>query len=174
MSFSSKKQKTEVNTMSENIVHMLGRLVEEPKLNYTQSGSAMAIIRIATDRRFISKDKKNITDYHKLIIWNQAGELAAQTLHKGNRIFVTGSIQNDNYTDKNGVKHYGYAINVDRFSYIERKNDNKPEQQNSAPVQNQETQQAEVPAAASTPLPDYPDKKATGFSAMGDGEVVKF
>ena len=174
MSISSKNQKTEVNIMSENIVHMLGRLVEEPKLNYTQSGSAMAIIRIATDRRFISKDKKNITDYHKLIIWNQAGELAAQTLHKGNRIFVTGSIQNDNYTDKNGVKHYGYAINVDRFSYIERKNESKPEEQNSAPAQTQESQQAEVPAAASTPLPDYPGKNPNGFDNMGDGEVVKF
>lgn len=160
--------------MTENIVHLLGRLVEEPKLNYTQSGTAMAIIRIATDRRF-SKDKKTPTDYHKLIIWNQAGELAAQTLHKGNRVFVTGSIQNDNYVDKNGTKHYGYAISVDRFSYIERKADSKPNEQYSETAPKQEVkQQAEVPAAASAALPDYRPNNQNEFENMGDGEIVKF
>ena len=151
--------------MSENICHLLGRLVKDPVLKYTQSGGAMAIMTLATDRKFISKSGKAITDFHKVIIWNKSAEIVAQTLHKGNRIFVTGSIENDNYIDNNGIKHYGYAIRAERFGYIDRKSESDTEQE----------QQMENPDITKTDEPDdtKPDI-SQGLPSMEDGAIIPF
>ena len=154
--------------MSENICHLLGRIIKEPVLKYTQSGGAMAIIILATDRKFISKTSKINSDFHRVIIWNRSAELAAQTLHKGNRIFVTGSIENSNYTDKNGNKQYGYVIRADRFGYIDRKaeadNESETSDTQGCSFENPEDKLPEKPEIS-------PEQK---LPSMEDGEIISF
>ena len=145
---------------------MLGRLVKDPVLKYTQSGGAMAILVIATDRTFISKSGKAETDFHKVIIWNKAAEIVAQTLHKGNRIFVSGSVENDNYTDNNGIKHYGYVIRADRFSYVDKKSEAGTKQ----------TQQPQNTDTIKTELPNNTAENDTdkALPSMEDGAIIPF
>ena len=136
--------------MSENICHILGTLTKDPELRYSKNGTPLAILRIATERKLSSKvTKEKITDFHNAKIWGESAELIAQTFKKGQRIFITGNIENENYVDSQGIKHYGYAINIKSFSYIEKKEKqaeqvNEPNPEEKTDFKNQDMQSGEI------------------------------
>lgn len=96
-----------------NKVILQGRLTREPELKTTQSGLSVVRFSVAVDRNF--KDEQTggyQADFIDCIAWRKTAEFVQQYFHKGNPIIVEGSIQNDNYTDSQGVKHYGYIVSV--------------------------------------------------------------
>ncbi len=96
-----------------NMVILAGRLCGEPELRQTASGVSTCQFRIAVNRRF--KDKQTgqyETDFFGCTAWRQTAEFIASHFHKGDGIEIAGSVQNDDYTDKNGVKHYSDRIQV--------------------------------------------------------------
>jgi len=90
-----------------NRVELIGNLGQDPQLRYTQNGSAVVTLSVATSESWTSKDgeKKERTDWHRVVIWGKLAEVAAEHLAKGSPVYLCGKLQTRSY-DKNGEKRY--------------------------------------------------------------------
>src|SRR5262245_39470238 len=91
-----------------NRVMLLGNLGADPELRFTQGGSAVLNMRIATTESYLDKDKvrRERTEWHNVVIWGKRGEALAKILTKGSTIFVEGSLRTSSYDDRDGNKRY--------------------------------------------------------------------
>ena len=106
-----------------NKVFLSGNLTRDPEVRYTQSGMAYAKMGIAVTRPYSSKNSEGqtITDFFNLTSWNKQAEFCGRYFQKGSRVLVEGRIENNNYEDKNGVKHYGVNITVENIEFADSK-----------------------------------------------------
>ena len=106
-----------------NKVILSGNLTRDPEVRYTQSGTAYAKMGIAVNRPYTSKNTEGqpTVDFFNMTSWGKTAEFCGRYLKKGSRVLVEGRIQNDNYEDKNGVKHYGVSIMVDNIEFAGNK-----------------------------------------------------
>lgn len=112
-----------------NKVIIMGRLTRDPDFKQTQSGVAMCKFSVAVERQF--KDKmtgERQTDFLDCTAFRGTAEFVSRYFNKGNMILVEGNIQNNNYTDNNGVKHYSNNIMVENVSFCGGKNESNTEQ----------------------------------------------
>lgn len=112
-----------------NKVILIGRLVADPEIRYTQSGKAVASYRLAVDRPF-KQDGQQEADFINCVAWGKTGEFAGNYLHKGTKIAVEGRIQTGSY-EKDGVKHYTTDIVVDRHEFCESRSSGQAATANS-------------------------------------------
>jgi single-strand DNA-binding protein len=103
-----------------NKVILMGRLVADPELKQTQSGLPMCRFRIAVDRGF-TKGEERQADFFNVVAWRQTAEFISRYFSKGKMIIVEGKVQNDNYTDQQGVKHFSCQIIADNCTFGESK-----------------------------------------------------
>ena len=106
-----------------NKVILMGRLTRDPEVRYGQGANQTAIGRfsIAVDRRF-KREGQPEADFFNCTAFGKTGEFVEKYLKKGTKVVVVGSVQNDNYTDKNGNKVYSTQIMVDEVEFAESKN----------------------------------------------------
>lgn len=108
-----------------NRVILMGRIVADPELRQTQSGVSMCRVRIAVDRRFSRSGEERQSDFFDVTCWRQTAEFVCKYFTKGRMIHVEGTLQNDNYTDQNGVKRYSTNIIADNVAFCgDRRQDN--------------------------------------------------
>ena len=84
---------------------LMGRLVRDPELRHTQSGTAVASFTLAVDRDF--KDKQTgekATDFIDIVTWRQTAEFVSRYFTKGRMAVVEGRLQIRDWTDKEGGK----------------------------------------------------------------------
>jgi len=105
-----------------NKVIMMGRLTRDPEVRYGQgSNTAVCKYSIAVDRRF-KREGQPEADFFNCTVFGKGAEFAEKYLKKGTKIVISGSIQNDNYTNKDGQKVYSTQIIVDEQEFAESKN----------------------------------------------------
>jgi single-strand DNA-binding protein len=92
-----------------NKIILMGRLTGDPEVRYTQDSKAVASFNFAVNRRF---DREN-TDFFRCVAFGKTAEGIEKMVKKGTKLVVAGSIQNNNYTDKNGVKRYEMQVIVE-------------------------------------------------------------
>ncbi|MBO6109131.1 MAG: single-stranded DNA-binding protein [Eubacterium sp.] len=104
-----------------NKVILMGNLARDPEVSYSQ-GSNMAIARfsIAINRRF-KRDGEPDADFFNCTAFGKTAEFVEKYFRKGSRMALTGRVENDNYTNKNGEKVYSVRIVVDEVEFAERK-----------------------------------------------------
>lgn len=105
-----------------NKVILMGRLTRDPEVRYGGS-SNMAIARfsIAVDRRF-KRDGEPTADFFNCTAFGKTGEFVEKYLKKGTKIVLDGEVRNDNYTNKEGQKVYGFQIIANNIEFAESKN----------------------------------------------------
>ena len=109
-----------------NTVILLGRLGKDPEISYTQSSTAIANLSIATtEKRKKGNEWEDVTEWHKVIFFGSQADAIGKYLSKGNRILITGRLQTNDWTDKEGKKHYQTEIIGNSFEFIDSKNDGK-------------------------------------------------
>lgn len=91
-----------------NKVFLLGNLGADPELRVTSGGQAVLNIRLATTENYVdgSKQRKERTEWHNVIVWGNRAEALSRILAKGSRILVEGRIQSSSYEGKDGQKRY--------------------------------------------------------------------
>ena len=106
-----------------NKVILMGRLTRDPEVRVSQGERQTNIGRfsIAVDRRF-KREGQPDADFFNCTAFGRQAEFIEKYLHKGTKVVVVGSIQNDNYTDNNGVQRYSVQIMVDEIEFAESKN----------------------------------------------------
>ena len=106
--------------MSLNKVMLIGNLGRDPEVRYTQSGTAVANFTLATNERWTDRDgnRQERTEWHRIVVWGKQAEIASQYLRKGRQIFVEGSLQTREWTDKEGQKRYTTEIKAFNFQML--------------------------------------------------------
>ena len=147
-----------------NKVILMGRLTRDPELKNTNSGIAMCRFSVAVERRYADKTTGERTaDFLDCTAFKGTAEFVSRYFTKGSMILVEGSIQNNNYTDNNGVKHYSNNILVDNVSFCGGKND----QNGAGQTETEQTDTAQPSQAKSDGLPDT----AAFEEVMTNGDV---
>ena len=106
-----------------NKVILMGRLTRDPEVRYSQGASQTAVGRfsIAVDRRF-KREGEPDADFFNCTAFGKQAEFVERYLHKGTKIVVSGRIQNDNYTNKDGQTVYSVRVMVEEIEFAESKN----------------------------------------------------
>ena len=108
-----------------NIVMLTGNLGRDPELRYTQFGTTVANMTIATTERYKGEAK---TEWHRLVAFGNTAEFAGNYLKKGSKVGVQGKIQTRTW-EKDGQKQYTTEIVVDKLEFL----DSKPKQESHTP-----------------------------------------
>lgn len=108
-----------------NNVQLIGRLVKDPELRYTQSGMAYARFTVAVDRG-LSREKRQelesrnqpTADFIGCVAWGRSAENISSYLSKGREIAIDGRIQTGSYNREDGTRVYTTDVVVNRFYFI--------------------------------------------------------
>lgn len=107
-----------------NKVILMGRLVRDPEVRYSQGENATAVARytLAVDRRFNRNNGEDSADFIGCVAFGRQAEFAEKYLHKGTKIALTGRIQTGSYTNKDGARVYTTDVVVEEQEFAESKN----------------------------------------------------
>lgn len=100
-----------------NSVCLMGRLTYEPELRMTPSGVAVISFQVACDRNYQKSGEERKADFIDVTAWRQTAEFVSRYFHKGSMIAIQGSIQTENYTDKDGNKRKQVQVVADQVSF---------------------------------------------------------
>jgi single-strand DNA-binding protein len=113
---------------SVNKVILLGNLGRDPEVRFTQGGTPVANFTMATTERWNdpSGEKKEKTEWHRIVVWGKQAEIAGEYLRKGRPVFVEGSLQTREWTDRDGNKRYTTEVRAQRLQLLGRPDDRGP------------------------------------------------
>jgi len=96
---------------------LLGNLGRDAEMRYTAGGTAVSTVSLATTEKWTDREgnKKEDTQWHRVIVWGETAESLQEYLTKGKQIFVEGKIQTKKWTDKQGVDKWTTEIRADRI-----------------------------------------------------------
>lgn len=103
------------------IIHGEFRLVDDPELRFTPSGQAVANVRLVAQNRKLNKDTNEWEDDENNIlwingsVWKQYAENVAESLRKGDLVFVSGKIRTRSWETNEGEKRSVCEINIDEI-----------------------------------------------------------
>ena len=95
-----------------NKVTLIGRLGAYPEVRYMPSGGAVANITLATNFRWKDKsgEKKESTEWHRVVFFNRLAEIAGEYLKKGGQVYVEGRLQTRKWQAQDGQDRYTTEI----------------------------------------------------------------
>ena len=110
---------------SVNKVILLGNLGRDPEVRFTQGGTPVANFTMATTDRWSdpSGEKKEKTEWHRIVVWGKQAEIAGEYLKKGRPVFIEGSLQTREWTDRDGNKRYTTEVRAQRLQLLGRPDD---------------------------------------------------
>ena len=102
---------------SVNKAILVGNLGRDAEMRFTAGGTPVATVSLATTERFTDREgqKKEDTQWHRIVIWGKTAESLHEYLTKGKQIYVEGRIQTREWTDKEGQKVKTTEIRADRI-----------------------------------------------------------
>ena len=101
-----------------NRVILIGRLTAEPKLTYTQNGTAVATFTLAVDRfKKNAKGEKEV-DFINIVVWQKSAENCAEYLRKGSLAAVDGRLQLRSY-DKDGTRRWVTEVVAENVRFLD-------------------------------------------------------
>ena len=121
-----------------NKVVLVGRIVRDPEVRYSQGENPTAVARytIAVDRRF-KRDGEPTADFINCVTFGKSAEFVEKYFRKGLRISISGRITTNSYTNKDGIKVYTTEVTVEEQEFAESKAEseaNKTSVQQSVPT----------------------------------------
>lgn len=141
----------------------MGRLVADPEFRQTQSGIPVCRFRIAVNRPK-KQDGSQEADFIGCTAWRNTAEFISRYFGKGQMILVEGQLRNNDYTDNDGVKHYGMDVLVEQAQFTGSKNEDGQHQTQTQP-QRPASAQARQPQAA-------PVQQSLDIGDLGEFEEI--
>ena len=103
-----------------NSVQLLGRLVRDPEVRYTDGGATIASLTLAVDRRF-KQENGETADFISCKAFGKTAEFIEKYFVKGKKIALNGRIQTGSYTNKEGAKVYTTEVIIENVEFVESK-----------------------------------------------------
>lgn len=117
-----------------NRIEIIGRLGADPEVRVTQSGDSVATLSVATNEQWADRatgEIKELTEWHRVVLWQQLAEIAGKYLQKGSRIYAAGPIRTRKWTDQTGQERYSTEIRARDMMML----DDRQQQPQQAPQQ---------------------------------------
>lgn len=108
-----------------NKVILVGTLGKDVELKQFQNGGSLAAFSIATSESWTDKqtgERKEQTEWHKIVLNNRLAEIAAQYLRKGSKVYIEGSLRTRQWTDQNGQERYTTEIRGESMQMLDSPN----------------------------------------------------
>ncbi len=105
--------------MSINKFIGLGNVGQEPEINYTQDGKAIANFSLGMSENWTDKktnEKKQKTEWIRVVVFGNLANIVQTYVKKGSKVYVEGSLQTRKWTDKNGVEKYTTEVILQGFN----------------------------------------------------------
>lgn len=98
-----------------NKVQLIGNLTRDPELRYTPNGTAVCSVGLATNRSWTTEtgEKREETEFHRIVSWNKLAELCSQLLTKGRKVYVEGRLSTRTWTGQDGAQRTTTEIVID-------------------------------------------------------------
>ena len=109
---------------SVNKVILVGNLGADPETRYMPNGDAVCNIRVATTESWKDKqsgEKKEITEWHRVVFYRKLAEIAGQYLKKGSQVYLEGRIRTRKWTYKEGQERYTTEIEANEMQMLGRR-----------------------------------------------------
>ena len=130
-----------------NVVTLIGRLSKDPELRYSPQGMANTRITVAVDRGYNQQKRQEAeaqnqptADFINCVAFGKTAELIANYFNKGNRIGLEGRIQTGSYDKQDGTRVYTTDVLVSSVEFIEPRNTNQGNNQNTNYARRPQTQ----------------------------------
>ena len=102
--------------MADSTVTIVGNLTRDPELRFTAGGKGVASFGVAVGRRYqVNGEWQEKVSFFNIVAWDSLGENAAASLHKGNRIIVTGRLEQRDYETRESEKRNVVEIVADEL-----------------------------------------------------------
>lgn len=113
-----------------NRVQLIGNLTRDPELRYTPQGTAVCMFGLATNRTWMtdSGEKKEDTEFHRIVSWNKLAELCSQLLSKGRKVYVEGRISTRSWTGQDGAQRTTTEIVIEDMIILDNKRETQQEE----------------------------------------------
>ncbi len=106
---------------SVNKVILVGNVTWDPELKHTEGNKTVCSFGLATNRNWTSGDgeKKEETDFHRIVAWGKLGELCDKYLKKGRLVYVEGRLHSHSWTDNEGLQKVVTEIIADDVKFLD-------------------------------------------------------
>ena len=123
-----------------NRVILIGTLGRDPETKSFPNGGSLTQFSIATSESWTDKatgERKEHTEWHRIVLNNRLGEIAQQYLRKGSKVYIEGSLRTRQWTDQNGVERYATEVRGDSMEMLDSARQGDQGQQGYQASQNQ-------------------------------------
>jgi single-strand DNA-binding protein len=107
-----------------NKVTLIGNLTRDPELRHIKEGIPVASFGLATNRNWTegeTGEKREETDFHRIVAWRKLAELCDKYLKKGSRVYVEGRLHSHQWTDNEGLQKAVTEIIIDDLVMLDQK-----------------------------------------------------
>jgi single-strand DNA-binding protein len=109
-----------------NKVILVGRLGKDPEVRNLDNGAVVANFTVATSESYKDKttgEKKEITEWHNIVLWRGLAEIAQKYLHKGDMVYIEGKLRTRSW-EKEGVTRYTTEVVGDNMTMLSSRGSN--------------------------------------------------
>tara|TARA_R110002073_G_scaffold187669_1_gene346388 strand:- start:608 stop:1105 length:498 start_codon:yes stop_codon:yes gene_type:complete len=128
-----------------NKVIIIGNLGADPEARQFNNGGSVTNISVATSEQWTDKqsgEQREATEWHRVSLFNRLGEIAAQYLRKGSKVYIEGSLRTRKYQAPDGSDRYATEIRADKMQMLDSNDDNNKKISHSDRQKPQNDQQA--------------------------------
>ncbi len=106
-----------------NKVQIIGNLGADPEMRYTANGRAVATMRVACNRTYTTQDgdRREETEWVRVVAWARLAELASQYLAKGRQVYVEGRLQTREFEDREGQRRFMTEVVAQDIQFLDRR-----------------------------------------------------
>ena len=144
---------------SVNKVIIVGNLGKDPETRYAPSGDAVTNIVVATTETWKDKtsgEKREATEWHRVVFFGKLAEIAGQYLKKGSQVYLEGKLKTRKWQDKDGQDRFTTEINADEMKMLGSKGDGQ-QQEGQRPQQTQQRPPANTQRQPQGPAGGFSD-----------------
>lgn len=121
-----------------NKVILVGTLGRDPETKTFPNGGSLTQFSIATSESWTDKntgERKEHTEWHRIVASNRLGEIAQQYLKKGSKVYIEGKLKTRQWIDQNGQERYTTEISANELQMLDSKGDSNYQQNQSQNTQ---------------------------------------
>ncbi|MFA4936837.1 MAG: single-stranded DNA-binding protein [Patescibacteria group bacterium] len=123
--------------MNLNKAMIIGNITRDPESRTTPNGTTVTSFSVATNLRWTDKSgqKQDKAEFHNIVAWRKLGEICAQYLKKGSKIYIEGRIQTRSWQDQQGQKHWRTEIVAENMIMLDKIGNSQPETTPTQPAE---------------------------------------
>jgi len=151
-----------------NRATLIGNLGKDPEIRYTPDGAAVCNVSIATTSTWRDKasgERREETEWHRVVFYGRLAEIAGEYLKKGRTVFVEGRLKTRKWQDKeSGTDRYSTEIIADQMQMLGGRDDGQAGEAKAAAAGGRaKGRSGQVPTCASAP--------AAGSAALEESDI---